>query len=395
MSTAYLRRSFGVFFSITLVGSIFSNSVIRGEELPEYIKLISPGKTKSKISEPKSQNAGQVTSKNILSLDKAMMPIYASALKKFQSNILSQTPIIIARFTGGGGEMTLYRPGKHPLVAKTPSIAYQYAKSCGHSAMAIYQLTVPYMTDPSRGEWRRPMQMYRDKIQTALGTLNALDVTEEQRGVLRAILENNLNFMNHSLKNGTFTLKELDAFAKKFKPLAEKTIWIAADTQVSHWMTVLAQWKKMLGDDWNKLHAATNTMYVTRQNNILFSILVQYMGKDAIHRRLILFETTEFVTSEEQMQSLLTRVIADRSLGMVYFGNYYLMDYELLGGGARRAVIEQCKKRGMTPILPTMSPFNSTEWPWRTDPKAVPGHQLLSKQAQQSEPLRSDNEKVA
>ncbi|QDT81713.1 MULTISPECIES: hypothetical protein [Gimesia] len=377
MKTNCLQMSFRFLSGIILVGLFCCCSAVRAQELPEYIELLSPAKTRQPNSSSQHATAGQVASNNVLSLDKAMMPIYASALKKFQKNILSRTPIIIARFTGGGGEMTLYRPGKEPLVAPSPSIVYQYVKSCGHSAMAIYQLTVPYITNPSRGEWRVPMQMYRGKIKTAVGSLDSLEVTDDQREVLRAILQNNLDFMDNSLKNGTFTLEDLDDFAKKFKPLAEKAIWFAADEQVSHWMTVLDQWKKMLGDDWNKVHAATNTMYVTRQNNILFSILVQYMGKESIHRRLILFETTEFVTSEEQMLSLLTRVIADRSLGMVYFGNYYLMDYELLGGGARRAIEEQCQKRGMTPILPTMSPFNSTEWPWRTDPKSGTGPATL------------------
>jgi hypothetical protein len=31
------------------------------------------------------------------------------------------------------------------------------------------------------------------------------------------------------------------------------------------------------------------------------------------------------------MLTSLTRIIADRSVGALYFGNYYLMDYELSG----------------------------------------------------------------
>jgi hypothetical protein len=39
---------------------------------------------------------------------------------------------------------------------------------------------------------------------------------------------------------------------------------------------VLDERKKLLGKDWDRLYAATNTLYVTRQNNILFTILAQY-----------------------------------------------------------------------------------------------------------------------
>ena len=383
-----LNLSFRLLFCLALAWMIIGEGAARGQELPDYIKLISPRSNQPKTAPTQPKNPGQIASQNVLALDKGMMGLYAKALKQFQANILSEVPVIIARFTGAGGELTLFRPGQPPLTAPAPPIAYQYAKSCGHSAMAIYQLTMPFITDPSGGEWRKPMTGYRTQIQAALGTLDSLEVTDEQRALLRDILENNINFMNQCLKNSTFTLKDLEAFAGRFKPMAEKAIWMAADAQVSHWMSVLDEWKKLLGDDWDKLHAATNTIYVTRQNNIFFSILVQYMGKEAIHKRLLLFETTDFVTTREQMLSLLTRIIADRTLGKVYFGDYYLMDYELLGSGARRAIIEQCEQRGMTPILPPMSPFNSTEWPWRTNPKSGTGPATLEQTGMTNAPVR-------
>jgi len=74
---------------------------------------------------------------------------------------------------------------------------------------------------------------------------------------------------------------------------------MGAETQVDHWMGVIAGWKKMLGSDWDKTYAASNTIYVTRQNNILFSVLAQFIGPDAINSRLMLFETISFTTTPE------------------------------------------------------------------------------------------------
>ena len=37
----------------------------------------------------------------------------------------------------------------------------------------------------------------------------------------------------------------------------------------------------MLGADWDKTYAASNTIYVARQNNVLFSVLAQFFGRDA------------------------------------------------------------------------------------------------------------------
>ena len=106
----------------------------------------------------------------------------------------------------------------------------------------------------------------------------------------------------------------------------------------------------MLGADWDKTYAASNTIYVARQNNVLFSVLAQFFGPDAINDRLLLIETISFTTTPADMLDLLTRIIADRSVGAMFFGNYHLMDYELMGGDARAAIIAEDAKRGMTPF---------------------------------------------
>ncbi len=110
---------------------------------------------------------------------------------------------------------------------------------------------------------------------------------------------------------------------------------------MAHWIGVLTDWKKMIGADWNKTYAASNTIYVTRQNNILYSVLAQFFGPEAINSRLMLIETVSFTTTPEHMLELLTRIVADRSVGALFFGNYYLMDYELMGGNARAAIVAE------------------------------------------------------
>jgi hypothetical protein len=39
------------------------------------------------------------------------------------------------------------------------------------------------------------------------------------------------------------------------------------------------------------------------------------------------------------------------------------MDFELMGGNARDAIIAEAGKRGMTPFLPPKVPFGSKQWP--------------------------------
>ena len=124
-------------------------------------------------------------------------------------------------------------------------------------------------------------------------------------------------------------------------------------------MDVIAGWKRMLGSDWDKTYAASNTIYVARQNNVLFSVLAQFFSPDAVNDRLMLIETVSFTTTPDDMLESLTRIIADRSIGAIFFGNNHLMDYELMGGDARAAIIADSTKYEMKPFLPPVVPFGS------------------------------------
>ena len=188
----------------------------------------------------------------------------------------------------------------------------------------------------------------------------------------RTILKNNIAFMDQCLAKGVISAAELQEFGHKQAPFLKEDIAWAAQTQVHHWMGVLGEWKKMLGSDWDKVYAASNTIYVARQNNILFSVLAQFFPPEAMNDRLMLIETVSFTTTPQDMLDSLTHIIADRSVGALVFGNYHLMDYELMGGDARKAIISENKARGTEAFLPLLVPFGSHEWPVLITPGTGP-----------------------
>jgi hypothetical protein len=200
-------------------------------------------------------------------------------------------------------------------------------------------------------------------MQSALDGLDATAMQADWRPNSRSILQNNIAFMDECLRTNVSSVDALQEFAKKQGPLLKKNIAWAAQTQVGHWMDVIAGWKQMLGADWDKAYAASNTIYVARQNNILFSVLAQFFGPEAINDRLVLIETISFTTTPEDMLDALTRIIADRTVGAAFFGNYHLMDYELMGGDARQAIIDQDARRNIPANLPPQVPFGSHQWP--------------------------------
>lgn len=315
---------------------------------------------------------GSVETANILALNNSMFELYGDASQIFSKNLLANRPVILALFSGGGGTFTLYRPGQPPLEAPPVPIVYQLLKSVGHSTMALAEVVGPYLDSPRDTSWRAPMLAFRSRMQSALDGIDASAIPAAWRENNRLILKANIGFMDECLAKNAVDLATLKAFSRNQAPLLARNVAWAAQTQVAHWMGVMTEWKALLGADWNRTYAASNTIYVARQNNVIFSVLAQFFGADAINDRLLLIETMSFTTTKREMLESITRIVADRSVGELFFGSYHLMDYELMGGDARDAIIAEAGKRNMQPVLPPLVPFGSHQWPTLITPGPGP-----------------------
>src|SRR6202140_5948850 len=96
---------------------------------------------------------------------------------------------------------------------------------------------------------------------------------EDWKRTSRAILQNNIAFMDECLAKNGITTDALAAFAKKQGPLLKENIAWAAETQVGHWMDVIGGWEQMFGDVWNKTYAPRNPIYGPRHTKVLCSVL--------------------------------------------------------------------------------------------------------------------------
>ena len=324
------------------------------------------------ISGINTSTAQETATKDVLALNSTMFELYDNSLHIFEHNILAKHPVVLGLFSGAGGRFILYRPGMAPIEAPSVPIVYQLMKSISHSTMALAEVVMPYLDSPDNRAWRGPLLAYRSRMQSALDGLEATAMPEDWRGDNRSILQNNIAFMDACAEKGAVSSSDLQSFAHQQAPLLKLNVAWAAQTQVAHWMGVIAGWKQILGSDWDKTYAASNTIYVARQNNVLFSVLAQFFGPEAINDRLMLIETISFTTTPEDMIEALTRIIADRSVGAVFFGNYHLMDYELMGGDGRAAIIAEAPKFGLKPFLPPQVPFGSHQWPTLITPGPGP-----------------------
>ena len=263
IAAATKQRFFAVLTFVT-----FAVPAASAADTPAYMQA---------IAGPVISTPAETATKNVLALNTAMFGLYDAAGQVFQKNMLAQHPVILGLFSGAGGRFILYRPGMVPLEAPSVPIVYQLMKSVGHSVMALSEVVMPYLDNPANQSWRGPLLAYRSQMQTALDTLDGTDMQADWRDTSRTLLQNNIAFMDACAESGAISMADLQSFARKQAPLLKGNIAWAAETQVNHWMGVIAGWKKLLGSDWDKTYAASNTIYVARQNNVLFSVLAQFL----------------------------------------------------------------------------------------------------------------------
>ena len=331
---------------------------------------------------------------NALNLDSQMNVFYARTLDEYLTQFRKQHPIILGLFSNEGGDFYLYMPGQvDQSRANSVPVQYQVVKGVSHSSMALYAILQPYIDGLSTdSNWKADFTAYRQQQVKTLADADQMGLAPEVDAAVHKILTSNIAFIDDMLKAGSIDKAKVSAWAQSVAPLFKTTITAAADYQVGHWMQVMADWKKQLGNQWDQTYGATNSLYVTRRNNIIFTLMAQFFGTEAINERLMLFETTEFSTTPDTILALMSRIVKDRELGKAFFDDYFLMDVELLSTGARQAITKadgarirpaasmgtytvgpahsRIKKfdlaNGITPILPPLAPFETNQWPWTT-----------------------------
>ena len=138
--------------------------------LPDYLAAIT-GTT--------PQTPPALATRDVLQLNTSMFALYDNAAKIFQANILARHPLILALFSGAGGRMILYRPGKPPEEAPSVPIVYQIMKSTGHSTMAISEVVMPFVGNAADKSWMAPMLAYRTQMKTALDGVDILPIQDD------------------------------------------------------------------------------------------------------------------------------------------------------------------------------------------------------------------------
>ena len=187
MKKTLARIAVGVMVAGLAGGAAFAQGA---SGLPDYL---------TDISGTTPPAPADLATKNVLQLNTSMFSLYESAGTTFRDNLLAKHPVILALFSGAGGRMILYRPGKPPMDAPPVPRKYQVQKSLGHSVMAISEVVMPYLNNAADKTWEAPMRAYLAEMKSALEGIDDADMDADWKPNSYAILQNNVAFMQDCL----------------------------------------------------------------------------------------------------------------------------------------------------------------------------------------------------
>src|SRR5262245_53328694 len=217
---------------LSVAGLAANTSSAPTAELPRFMDIVAGGE---------SPSAADTARRNVLALNAAMFGLYDNSARVFRRNLLAQHPLILALFSGAGGRFILYRPGMAPVEAPSVPVVYQLLKSVGHSTMVLSVMAGPHVDKPADQSWRASFAAFREQLQAAHDSLDQTGMQDDWRGITRDILRTNIAFIDECLSKGVISFATVKAFTETQGPKLKKIIAWAAETQVAHWMGVVAE----------------------------------------------------------------------------------------------------------------------------------------------------------
>lgn len=316
------------------------------------------------VTNDKAKTKEAIALQNVLTLKECARALSQQSLDAYKQHLRARIPFIVAITDEKGGRFILYKPQANPEEAKPVPPIYGLAKSTMLSTFATYECVARFVenseTDTS---WTSPLRVLRTQIQTALDSLNTLQLTPDDRALFQSHLSKNLDFIDASLSKKGVQYLDLENYVRGVEFEIDKLIQLQARTQVLHWMNALADWKDDLGKEWDNAYAIVQTSYEARENNPLYNILVQFMGERAINDKLLLLETSS--ESPDELMKELAKIIANRARNKVFFDSYYTGISDLYNEETRRVIENRLEGTKQKAILPELAPPNSHLWPWK------------------------------
>lgn len=234
-------------------------------------------------------------------------------------------PLIIASdyeadYQGVGSTFTLYlRDGSQHKIAPTVDTNYEIYKAISHMALATFVILSPHFKNPSNLQWHDQILKLKKDVEIFEDAVIHSNKDEVLKKKLLSLVLTYLSFYKQIIGDGKFSLEHFLVFTKDaFKQI--KTFMDAATLeQAKAILPAMIKWKKMLGPtEWSKVYIMIPTVWPVALNSPRLQLFERLVDPDKIKTHII---TSEFPRNLDEAKDTVGRVVGDRAVGRIVFGN--------------------------------------------------------------------------
>jgi hypothetical protein len=259
-------------------------------------------------------------------------------------------PVIIQ----SGESMVLIRNGVR-TEAKATTPRYNVLKSVAHMPLALYVMLIHGADSPLDEASLGHLRDYRVRVVQARDSIEARELTSEQRGRQLRMFDRSLVLIDSVLESGRVTKSDLLGFTRSQKDDILANAYEAADDQITTMDRQFKAWQaEMSAEERKQLRVAVGTAHMARVGSLAmqyFAVALDepYEGrfeqeqmKDSDFRLLVL----ESVFDEQGIANAVGTHIIDADIGDSFFGDNQRMHRDLLADPTEEII---AKKFGVRP----------------------------------------------
>lgn len=281
----------------------------------------------------------------ISDLNRAFTEAYRLGAARTLANLRAAAPVLVNRFE----QIALYRPGvEEPELFSMDASLYLQASAVSHTAAAVAARLAPFglgALDDERRAWLARYQSLLSAAEAEAEVARRGDTPEELRTLQRGMLGDVRRFAQRIHQQGSVDQALLDDMGAAVRAAVRKNLEYAAASQLEQFRNQVVRWKAAHPSlAWDRAAVVVIGVHQARDGNLqrqFFDWLLD--DRPSRQDRVVFAETLAPPAPLDQAPAtdaltLLSKVMLDKGLAKVVFGDPLALQSDVLGGAAEAII---------------------------------------------------------
>ena len=279
----------------------------------------------------------------ISDLDRAFTEAYRLGATQTLANLRAAVPVLVNRFE----QIALYRPGAdEPELFSMDAALYLEASAVAHTAATLGARLSPFGLGALDDERRAWLARYQSLLSAAeIEVARRDDIPEELRTVQRGMLGDVRRFAQRIHQQGSVDQALLDDLGATVRAGVRKNLEYAAASQLEQFRAQVVRWKAAHPSlAWERAAVVVIGVHQARERNLQRQFFDWMLGdRPDREDRVVFAETLTSPAPLEQKPpadalTLLSKVMLDKGLARIVFGDPLALQSDVLGGAAEAII---------------------------------------------------------